>query len=166
MDAPDTVSFDVRQMASGAGPFLCDQLAALLLEHPDARNVVCDVRSLVRPTPADLDHLARLRVVAARMERALRLRNVGPQLRLLLMLTGLDEVFGGEARPGASDPGPPDLRASDPGTSDPRASDPVSGLEHPDDLAAGPGPQPRGQLEQREQPLGVEVVPDPGDPAV
>jgi len=98
---------------------------------------VCDVAALVRPTPADLDQLARLRVVACRMGRTLRLGNVGPRLGLLLELTGLAEVFG--RGPGGSDA---------------------------DQLALGAEPQPHRHAEQREQPLGVHEVADPADPAL
>jgi hypothetical protein len=175
MDAPDSVSFDVRQLASGAGPFLNDQLAALLLDHPDARTVVCDVASLVRPTPADLDHLARLRVVAARTQRVLRLRNVGPQLHLLLMLTGLSELFGSGSEPDWSG-GSEGFADAVEGASDGDARSPTPGasglaeLTDSDERAVVPRPHRHRHrhrhLEQREHASGVEVVPDPADPAV
>ena len=91
---PDAVVFELGPLAAGAAPFLCDQLTALLLERPEARSVWCDVSAIVRPTPSDLDHLARLRVAAARMERTVRLRGAAPRLAVLLTLTGLAEVFG------------------------------------------------------------------------
>jgi anti-anti-sigma regulatory factor len=99
----ETLLFDVGPLPPGAGPFLCDQLAALLADRPDAAVVVCDVSAVERPTPADLDHLARLRLTARRADRELVLRGVGPRLSLLLALTGLGEVFGFEG--GESDPG-------------------------------------------------------------
>jgi anti-anti-sigma regulatory factor len=97
------VVFYVASLAPGAGPALCDRLAALLTDRPDAAIVVCDVSGIERPTPADLDHLARLRITARRMGRDLLLRGAGPRLRLLLTLTGLAEVLRCEA--GGSGPG-------------------------------------------------------------
>lgn len=97
------VVFTLDQLGPGAGPFLCDQLAALLTDRPDAVVVVCDVSALERPTPADLDHLGKLRTTARRMGRDLELSGVGPRLRLLLTLTGLEGTLGREAD--ASDPG-------------------------------------------------------------
>ncbi|AEW98315.1 hypothetical protein SCATT_p01220 (plasmid) [Streptantibioticus cattleyicolor NRRL 8057 = DSM 46488] len=95
--------FTVGQLRCGAGPFLCDQLAASLADRPEAVVVVCDVSAADRPTPADLDHLARLRTTARRMGCDLVLRGASPRLRLLLALTGLEEGFGyGDD---ASDPG-------------------------------------------------------------
>ena len=91
---PDAVVFELGPLAAGAAPFLCDQLTALLLERPDARMVWCDVSAIVRPTPSDLDHLARLRVAAARLDRTVRLQGVAPRLAMVLTLTGLAEVFG------------------------------------------------------------------------
>ncbi|MET8541461.1 STAS domain-containing protein [Kitasatospora sp. NPDC004799] len=93
----ETLEFALGPLPGGAGPFLCDQLAALLAEHPEGRVVVCDVSALRRPAPADLDHLARLRLTARRAGRQVVLRGVGPRLRLLLVLTGLAEVFADEA---------------------------------------------------------------------
>jgi hypothetical protein len=92
--APDgIVVFELSQLGPGAAPFLCDQLTAALADRPDVTTVLCDVGSIQRPTPHDLDHLARLRSTAMRLDRALRLRNASPQLRLLLELTGLGEVL-------------------------------------------------------------------------
>ncbi|MEZ0067248.1 anti-anti-sigma regulatory factor [Streptacidiphilus sp. MAP12-20] len=98
-----TVVFTLDQLGPGSGPFLCDQLAALLADHPEAVVVICDVSALEHPMPADLDHLARLRLTARRAGRELVLRGVGARLRLLLTLTGLAEAFGCEAE--ASAPG-------------------------------------------------------------
>ncbi|MEU2726069.1 STAS domain-containing protein [Streptomyces smyrnaeus] len=95
----ETVEITFGPLRPGAGPFLCDQLAALLANRPDAAVVVCDVSAVERPTPADLDHLAQVRLAARRVGRDLVLRGVGPrpQLVLVLVLTGLGGVFGGEA---------------------------------------------------------------------
>lgn len=64
-----------------------------------------------RPTRADLEQLARLRLDAGRRGYDLELTGVGERLRFLLELTGLDEVFGigsGPAPPeGSAQPGVP-----------------------------------------------------------
>lgn len=64
--------------------------------------------AIERPTGADLAQLARLRLDAVRRGCELELTGVGERLRLLLALTGLDEVFvigGGPAPP--EDPAQP-----------------------------------------------------------
>lgn len=60
-----------------------------------------DVSSIEQPTKADLERLARRRLDARRRGQELVLTGVGERLRLLLALTGLDEVFvvGGEGAP-------------------------------------------------------------------
>jgi hypothetical protein len=90
---PGFVLIRLGPLAPGAGPFLADQLTALLLDRPDTRIVVCDVSLLDRPTPVDLDHLGRLALAAGRQRCGLRLRGTPDRLRLLLVLTGLDERF-------------------------------------------------------------------------
>ncbi|MDH6138578.1 ABC-type transporter Mla MlaB component [Kitasatospora sp. GP30] len=90
----ETVEFTVGPLPPGAGPFLTGRLAALLADHPSAVVVRCEVSAVERPTPADLDHLARLRLTARRAGRELVLAGVPPRLRLLLELTGLAQVFG------------------------------------------------------------------------
>ncbi|MEY9888866.1 anti-anti-sigma regulatory factor [Catenulispora sp. MAP12-49] len=61
-----------------------------------------DVSSIERPTRADLEQLARRRLEARRRGCELVLTGVGERLRLLLAVTGLDEVFVlGEAPPEA-----------------------------------------------------------------
>jgi hypothetical protein len=157
---PGTVVFELGPLAAGAGPFLCDQLTALLLDRPEADTVICDVAALERPTPQDLDHLGRLRVAAARLDRRVRLRGVGVRLGLVLTLTGLGDVFG-LGNEGIEPPATVPSALDDPR----RARDPVHG-RRPAELDAVPGAQPHGQLEQREQPLDVQVVADPADPAV
>lgn len=49
--------------------------------------------SIEQPTGADLERLARRRLDARRRGCELALTGVGERLRLLLMLTGLDELF-------------------------------------------------------------------------
>ncbi|MFJ3338702.1 STAS domain-containing protein [Streptomyces sp. NPDC086766] len=93
----ESIEFCLGPLPLGAGVFLTDQLAALLTDRPDAGVVVCDVSAVEQPRAVDLDHLARLRLTAQRAGRTLVLRGVGPRLRLLLVLAGLDEVFGAQA---------------------------------------------------------------------
>ncbi|BCJ74383.1 hypothetical protein CS0771_39270 [Catellatospora sp. IY07-71] len=97
--------------------------------------VLCDVSALTRADLAALDVLGRLRLHTVRAGGTLRLWRVGPRLRLLLELTGLRMVL----------PAHPDDSA-----------DELGGL-----VAQQHGRQP----EQREQPLGVQEVVDPGDPS-
>lgn len=52
-----------------------------------------DVSTIERPTRADLEQLARRRLDARRRGCELVLTGVGERLRLLLAVTGLDEVF-------------------------------------------------------------------------
>ncbi|MDX3515215.1 hypothetical protein [Streptomyces caniscabiei] len=63
----------------GDGLRICDQLAVLLTNPPDAAVVVCDVSAVERPTPADLDHLAQLRLAARRAGRDVVLRGFRPR---------------------------------------------------------------------------------------
>lgn len=127
------------------GPSLeAGDLAALCARVDGARRdvpageglvVLCDVGGLARPDLAGLDVLARLRLHTARAGGSLRLWRASPHLRLLLELTGLRSVL-------PSHPG---------GSAD------EFGLPAPHEHG--------GQPEQREQPLGVEEVVDPGDPS-
>lgn len=52
-----------------------------------------DVSAIERPTREDLEQLARQRLDARRRGCELVLTGVGERLRLLLTVTGLDEVF-------------------------------------------------------------------------
>jgi anti-anti-sigma regulatory factor len=52
-----------------------------------------DASAIDRPTRADLEWLARRRLDARRRGCELVLTGVGERLRLLLAVTGLDEVF-------------------------------------------------------------------------
>ncbi|QNE75409.1 STAS domain-containing protein [Streptomyces finlayi] len=79
---------------------LCAQLETLLYGPAgDASGPVpavdCDVGGVVRPDLALVEALARLGLIVRRAGgRELRLRNVPPELRTLLDLTGLGEVLG------------------------------------------------------------------------
>jgi hypothetical protein len=57
------------------------------------RIVLYDASAIDRPTREDLHRLARLRLAARRSGCDLVLTGVGQRLRLLLELTGLDEMF-------------------------------------------------------------------------
>ena len=90
------------------GASAAERAEALLAASPGTRLVVCDVAALLRPGPADLNQLGRLRMATRRRGCGLVLRNAGVRLRLLLELTGLDEVFVCEGAPAAdgADPAP------------------------------------------------------------
>ncbi|WP_367318517.1 hypothetical protein [Streptomyces sp. HUAS ZL42] len=92
----EAVTFSLSSLPSGSGAYLAGQLAALLTARPDAAVVVCDVSAVDQPRAADLDHLARLRLTTRRAGRDFVLQGVGTRLRLLLALTGFDEVLDGE----------------------------------------------------------------------
>jgi len=67
-----------------------------------------DVSIIERPTRDDLERLVRRRLDARRRDHELVLTGVGERLRLLLAVTGLDEVFtiapaGETAGPGPAD---------------------------------------------------------------
>ena len=66
--------------------------------------------TIERPTTADLERLARRRLDARRRGCELVLTGVGVRLRLLLAVTGLDEVFliGGEGVPDTTAAAMPD----------------------------------------------------------
>lgn len=57
------------------------------------RIVLYDASAIDRPTREDLHRLARMRLDARRGGCDLVLTGVGQRLRLLLAVTGLDEVF-------------------------------------------------------------------------
>ncbi len=82
-----------------AGTPFAEGVAALLDARPGTSLVVCDVAALERPGPGELDQLGRLRLVTRRRVCGLVLRNAGGRLRLLLAVTGLDEVFVCEGTP-------------------------------------------------------------------
>lgn len=55
--------------------------------------VVCDVGRIRRPNLGTVDALARLQLAAARVGRRVRLRGAGRELRGLLALVGLGDLF-------------------------------------------------------------------------
>lgn len=86
------IAFAVRGPIAPADlPGLCDRVCALLAASPGA-DVSCDVAGV----PADavaVDALARLRLAAVRAGCRVRLRHASADLRALVALMGLAEVF-------------------------------------------------------------------------
>lgn len=68
---------------------LCDDLAAA-----PPGEVVCRVGALARPGLDAVDALARLKLAAGRRGHRIRFEGAGPELRALLLLTGLDGTLG------------------------------------------------------------------------
>lgn len=101
----------------------------------DLLVVLVDVSALTRTDLAALDVLGRLRLHTVRAGGTLRLWRAGPRMRLLLDLTGLRAAL----------PSHPDGSA--------------------DELGGFVAQQHGREPEQREQPLGVQEVVDPGDPS-
>ncbi len=71
---------------------LCERVGAWL-DGIDAHNVVCDVGTVVKPDAVTIDALARLQLAVRRFGLQLELRDVGPELRDLLDLTGLCDAI-------------------------------------------------------------------------
>jgi ABC-type transporter Mla MlaB component len=68
---------------------LCAELAAA-----PPGEVVCEVGALARADLAAVDALARLKLAAGRQGHRIRFEGAGPELRTLLLLTGLAETLG------------------------------------------------------------------------
>ncbi|WP_328583311.1 STAS domain-containing protein [Streptomyces sp. NBC_00370] len=73
---------------------LCDDWAALDARAPAGADVVCDVGGLTRPGLDAVSALARLRLLAGRSGRRVRVRGAGQELLLLLELVGLAGLAG------------------------------------------------------------------------
>jgi hypothetical protein len=121
------------------------------------------------PTLATVNTLARLRLTASRLGRGFRLDGAAPRLLHLLELTGLDEALGAgvpvstdQTGSAAADMDPPDTATAGStgtaGANTPPGSPAVF-------IDARSGLQERWQVEQREQPVGVQEVVDSDDPA-
>jgi hypothetical protein len=80
---------DAVALCARAHPLLADLASA------DPGPIVCEVGGL-RADVAAVDAVARLALVACRLERGVRLRNASPILRELLALVGLASVVPGE----------------------------------------------------------------------
>nr|WP_221380080.1 STAS domain-containing protein [Actinoplanes polyasparticus] len=135
--------------AVGAGvtradiPCLCAALADLLRGRPAPGQVVCDV-SEAQPDVVTIEALARLRMTAGRYGWRFNTRGATSELLMVFSLMGLGGLFfSGRYARGYPPPAPGRTG-----------------------VAGGSGGEAFGQVEEREQALGVEEVVDPGDPAV
>ncbi|MFY1693116.1 STAS domain-containing protein [Plantactinospora sp. WMMB782] len=175
-------------------PEVCARLVDLLARHPGQGGVVvCDVSRVAEPSAVTVDALARLRLTARRLGVDLRLRAAPVRLRQLLALTGLAAVIPLEGAPtdgsgelgvpesgAACDSGDPDDLGSgaacDSGDPDDLGSGAACDSGDPDDLGSGAAcdsgdpegrsaVEPHREAEEWEQPLHVEEVGDPPDPA-
>ncbi|WP_041624510.1 STAS domain-containing protein [Stackebrandtia nassauensis] len=71
---------------------LLDEFTEFLIEHrPEV--VVCDVRTVERPSKSTLDALAKLSLTAKRHGAQLILSGIGPRLLMLLRVTGMEAVL-------------------------------------------------------------------------
>ncbi|MER5207183.1 STAS domain-containing protein [Streptomyces sp. NPDC002825] len=68
---------------------LCAELAAA-----PPRDVVCEAGALAGADLTAVDALARLKLAAGRHGHRIRYEGIGPELRTLLLLTGLAETLG------------------------------------------------------------------------
>ncbi|MFG2330364.1 STAS domain-containing protein [Streptomyces sp. NPDC048604] len=73
-------------------PGLCAELECRLAGL-DPGELVCDVGALAQADLAVVEALARLRLTAGRLGHTLRFRGAGRELRLLLVLLGLDGIL-------------------------------------------------------------------------
>lgn len=78
-----------------------DEVALLCAELGAAPpgEVVCEVGGLARADLAAVDALARLALAAGRRGHRIRFHGAGPELRALLLLTGLDGTLPTEDGP-------------------------------------------------------------------
>jgi anti-anti-sigma regulatory factor len=117
-------------------PGLCDRLVALARDRHGV--VVCDVSAVAEPDAVTVEALARMQLTARRIGCDLRIRGVDRRLRMLIAFVGLADALALGDQPYAGPAG----------------------------AGAGSGLEPRRQPEEREDPVGVEEVVDPGDPPV
>jgi anti-anti-sigma regulatory factor len=73
-------------------PGLCSRLRGLL-DTGDATRVVCDMAEFSAPDAVAIDALGRLHLAVRRRGKTIELENVGVELRDLLTLVGLADVF-------------------------------------------------------------------------
>ncbi|MCX5392755.1 STAS domain-containing protein [Streptomyces sp. NPDC006482] len=73
-----------------------DEVALLCAELGAAPpgDVVCEVGALTHADLSAVDALARLKLAAGRRGHRIRFHGAGPELRALLLLTGLDGTLG------------------------------------------------------------------------
>ena len=92
-----TIDFAVRgPIARSDLPGLCDRVCALLGES-GAEVAFCDVAG-VSPDAVTVDALARLQLAARRYGSEVRLRHASDELRELVALMGLADVFAASQR--------------------------------------------------------------------
>ncbi|MGI5402490.1 STAS domain-containing protein [Streptomyces sp. CA-135486] len=96
MDATQPIIVRIAGRVSPADvPRLCEELSARLSGADVAAGVaevICDVGGLTHPNLAAVNAVARLQLTARRLGGRIRLRDTGPELRVLLDLVGLGEV--------------------------------------------------------------------------
>jgi anti-anti-sigma regulatory factor len=73
-------------------PGLCARLRGLL-DASDSVRVVCDMTEFSHPDAVAIDALGRLQLAVRRRAKSIELRNASPELRELLGLVGLVDVF-------------------------------------------------------------------------
>ena len=73
-------------------PGLCTRLCGVL-DASDAARVVCDVVEFTHPDVVTIDALGRLQLAVCRRGKSIELRNASAELRGLLAMVGLADVF-------------------------------------------------------------------------
>jgi len=73
-------------------PGLCARLRGLL-DASDAPRVVCDMAEFSRPDAVAIDALGRLQLAVRRRDKTIELQNASTELRDLLAMVGLADVF-------------------------------------------------------------------------
>jgi STAS domain len=84
------VSFPAR-VDRASIPRICDQVQALL-QTTGAGMVIADVAPVAEPDLAAVEAIIRLKLIASRLGRTMRLAGARPELRDLLAFAGLEEV--------------------------------------------------------------------------
>lgn len=135
-------------------PCLCAALADLLRARPVPGQVVCDA-STARPDVITVEALARLRLTAGRHGWRFSVHGAAPELVSLFGLMGLGG-FIAAAQQAATQHAAAQQAAAQHAVAPPGAAARRSVVR----AEAG------RQAEEREQPLGVEEVVDPGDATV
>lgn len=92
-EAPATIVVVVLEPVGPADvPTVCER-TRILLEETGATELVCDIRIFERPCAVLMDAMARLGLVARRLDCSMQLRNATPDMRALIDLAGLAEVL-------------------------------------------------------------------------
>lgn len=91
--APHEITITLRRPLTALEiPDLCDDAAIVLALAPAAR-LVCDVAAIVSPDRPSLDALARLALVARRVDTEVELVNACPSLVAIVDMAGLADVI-------------------------------------------------------------------------